>query len=460
MNLFAAEKRVLKGTVLCGEVGVANVVVTDGENFTTTDDKGRYKLESDDDNELVYITVPAGYTVESKNSVPMFWHKVKGGHDYDFTLIKKEQDDTHHGFVVIADPQIWHKKEFPALQEGMKDINESVKRYKIPFHGICCGDIVSHDHSFYEQYNAIAAESGLTFFSTLGNHDMTLYGRTHETSTRLWEETFGPTYYSFNVGKVHYVVLNDNFYIGRDYFYIGYLDEKQMAWLEKDLSYVEKGSTVVVALHIPTTCSKSDREQFNYNNIAGVMTNAKALHQMLEPYNAHILSGHTHTTYNQIISDKLYEHVIPALSGAWWQGPLCTDGTPRGYGIFEVNGDKVEWYYKSTGYPTEYQMVLYTGKDYSKFRGDLVANIWACDDNWVVEASFDGAEPVKMKRFSSLDPIAKKMYSSNKGMDHSYVYPTEGDHFYRVDIPKKAMSATVTATDSFGRKYSQTISLQ
>ncbi|MBE6213059.1 MAG: serine/threonine protein phosphatase [Rikenellaceae bacterium] len=460
LNLFAAEKRVLKGTVLCGEVGVANVVVTDGENFTTTDDKGRYKLESDDDNELVYITVPAGYTVESKNSVPMFWHKVKGGHDYDFTLIKKEQDDTHHGFVVIADPQIWHKKEFPALQEGMKDINESVKRYKIPFHGICCGDIVSHDHSFYEQYNAIAAESGLTFFSTLGNHDMTLYGRTHETSTRLWEETFGPTYYSFNVGKVHYVVLNDNFYIGRDYFYIGYLDEKQFAWLEKDLSYVEKGSTVVVALHIPTTCSKSDREQFKYDNIAGVMTNAKALHQMLEPYNVHILSGHTHTTYNQIISDKLYEHVIPALSGAWWQGPLCTDGTPRGYGIFEVNGDKVEWYYKSTGYPAEYQMVLYTGKDYSKFRGDLVANIWACDDNWVVEASFDGAEPVKMKRFSSLDPIAKKMYSSNKGMDHSYVYPTEGDHFYRMDIPKKAMSATVTATDSFGRKYSQTISLQ
>ena len=255
-------------------------------------------------------------------------------------------------------------------------------------------------------------------------------------------------------------MLNDNFYIGRDYFYIGYLDEKQMAWLEKDLSYVEEGSTVVVTLHIPTTCSKSDREQFKYDNIAGVMTNAKALHKMLEPYKAHILSGHTHTTSNQIISDNLYEHVIPALSGAWWQGPLCTDGTPRGYGIFEVNGDKVKWMYKSTGHADNYQMILYTGKDYSKFRGDLVANVWACDDNWVVEASFDGAAPVKMTRFSSLDPLAKKLYSSNKGMDHSYVYPTEGDHFYRVDIPKKAISATVTATDSFGNKYSQTISLE
>lgn len=460
LNLYAAEKRVLKGKVLCDEVGVANVIVTDGENFTTTDDKGHYKLESEEDKGLVYITIPAGYTVKSKNSVPMFWHKIKGGNDYDFTLIKKEQDDTHHGFVVIADPQIWHKKEFPALQEGMNDIRKSVNGYKIPFHGICCGDVISYDHSFYEQYNAIAAESELTFFSTPGNHDMTLYGRTHETSTRLWEETFGPTYYSFNVGKVHYVMLNDNFYIGRDYFYIGYLDEKQMAWLEKDLSYVEEGSTVVVALHIPTTCSKSDREQFKYDNIAGVMTNAKALHKMLEPYKAHILSGHTHTTSNQIISDNLYEHVIPALSGAWWQGPLCTDGTPRGYGIFEVNGDKVKWIYKSTGHADNYQMILYTGKDYSKFRGDLVASVWACDDNWVVEASFDGAAPVKMTRFSSLDPIAKKLYSSNKGMDHSYVYPSEGDHFYRVEIPKKAISATVTATDSFGNKYSQTISLE
>ena len=459
LNLFAAEKRVLKGTVLCGEVGVANVVVTDGENFTTTDDKGHYKLESDDDNELVYITVPAGYTVESKNSVPMFWHKVKGGHDYDFTLIKKEQDDAHHGFVVIADPQIWHKKEFPALQEGMKDINESVKRYKIPFHGICCGDIVSHDHSFYEQYNAIAAESGLTFFSTLGNHDMTLYGRTHETSTRLWEETFGPVCYSFNVGKAHYVVLNDNFYIGRDYFYIGYLDEKQFAWLEKDLSYVEPGSTVFVILHIPATCEPDDRKQFKYGNIANVMTNALQLHRMLAPYKGHILSGHTHTTYNQIINDNLYEHVIPALSGAWWQGTLCTDGTPRGYGVFEVKGDEVSWYYKSTACSPDHQMSLYSGADYDQFQGTVVANIWAVDERWSVEAQLDGGKWQPMERFSAYDPGAQQMYADREKLDHPYVYPSVSDHFFKVAVPTDVKQVTVKATDPFGRTYTQTINL-
>lgn len=460
LTISAAEKRILKGCVSCGGVGVANVIVTDGEHFALTDAKGKYKLSAATDNRMIYITIPAGYEVESKNSVPVFWHKIDKSNTYNFTLKRKAKDDTHHGFVVIADPQIWHKKEFPALREGMADIRKSVEQYDIPFHGICCGDVISYDHNFYPQYNAIAADAGITFFSTLGNHDMTLYGRSHESSVRLWEETFGPTYFSFNVGKVHYVILNDNFYIGRDYFYIGYLDEKQLAWLEKDLSFVEKGSTVVVALHIPTTCDKSDREQFRYGNIANVMTNAKSLHEMLKPYNAHILSGHTHTTFNQIISETLYEHVIPALSGAWWQGTLCTDGTPRGYGIFEIEGDKVQWYYKSTNQEPDYQMALYSGRDYPQFKGYVVANVWACDPNWSVVASFDGGEAVKMEQFTTYDPSAQKMYASTKELDHSYVYPSQADHFYRVTLPKDAVSVTVTATDGFGRQYSQTINLK
>ena len=287
----------LRGAVRCAGEGVEGVVVTDGENFTETDREGRFELPSSTDNTLVYITIPSGYGVMAKQSVPQFWlRKEEGRASYDFELVRKATDDTHHGFVVIADPQIWHEKEFPALSEGMADIRSTVEGYDIPFHGICCGDVISYDHTFYPRYNEVAASSGLDFFSTPGNHDMTLYSRSHETSTRLWEQTFGPVCYSFNVGKAHYVVLNDNFYIGRDYFYIGYLDERQFAWLERDLSYVEEGSTLFVILHIPTTCEAKDRQQFSYDNIANVMTNAPQLHRMLAPYNTHILSGHTHTT--------------------------------------------------------------------------------------------------------------------------------------------------------------------
>ncbi len=453
--------RSLRGSVKCDGKGVEAVVVTDGEHFTQTDAKGRFELASTEDNSLIYITIPAGYEVESKQSVPQFWQKIESGkRSYDFTLRRKAQDDLHHGFVVIADPQIWHEKELPALNDGMADIKETIEGQAIPFHGICCGDVISYDHNFYPRYNEVASRAGIDFFSTPGNHDMTLYSRSHETSTRRWEETFGPTYYSFNVGKAHYVVLNDNFYIGRDYFYIGYLDERQFAWLEQDLSYIEEGATLFIILHIPTTCEKSDREQFQYRNIAGVMTNAPQLHRMVAPYNTHILSGHTHTTYNQIINERLYEHVIPALSGAWWQGPLCTDGTPRGYGVFEVEGDKVKWYYKSTDYAADYQMVLYNGAEHEQFRGQLVANVWASDPTWCIEASFDEGAWSKMEAFTAYDPAAQEMYRSTEGFDHSYVYPTQADHFYRITIPEGAHMAVVRATDPFGKSYTETLSLR
>ena len=460
-TLWATEVRTLKGSVTCAGKGLAEVIVTDGESFTQTDSKGRFELASADGHTLIYLTIPSGYEVEAQSSVPQFWQKISEEKaSYDFELKKRQEDDTRHGFIAIADPQIWHQKEFPALRSAMEDIRETVAGYEVPFHGLCCGDVISYDHTFYPAYNEIIATSGIDFFSTPGNHDMTLYSRSHETSVRLWEETFGPTYYSFNVGKVHYVILNDNFYIGRDYFYIGYLDERQLAWLERDLSYVEEGSTVIVTLHIPTTCEESDRKQFQYRNIANVMTNAHHLHRMLAPYQAHIISGHTHTTYNQIITDRLYEHVMPALSGAWWQGPLCTDGTPRGYGVFEVDGDKVSWYYKSTDYTPDYQMVLYAGEKYPQFKGQVVANIWASDPSWCVEASFDGGEALEMERFECYDPAAQEMYKSTEGFDHSYIYPSPADHFYRIALPEGARKVTVTAKDRLGNRYTQTLTIE
>ena len=457
---LAAAERTVKGRVACDGKGVEKVVVTDGYNFAQTDAKGRYTLTTTDDSRFVYLTVPAGYEVETKETVPQFWQLLDGGRKvYDFELQRKAQDDTHHGFIVVADPQVWARKEFPKLADAMDDIAKTVDGYDIPFHGMCCGDIISFDHTFYPTYNETAQRSGLTFHSTPGNHDMTLYGRTFETTLSKYEETYGPSCYSFNVGDVHYVVLDDNFYIGRDYFYIGYIDERQFRWLERDLSYVPEGSTVFLMMHIPSTLSENDRKQFKYDNISHIATNAKHLHKMLAPYEAHILTGHMHTTSNQIIGEHLYEHNIPALSGAWWQGELCTDGTPRGYGVFEIDGGKVDWYYKSTDNAADYQMRVYYGAEYPQFEGRIVADVWASDPSWRVEASFDGAAPQAMERFSTYDPAAQKMYADTSNFDHKYIYPSKADHFYRIDVPAGARKAQISATDRFGRTYTQVVEL-
>lgn len=454
----------IQAAVITGQVRtkgspISGVVVTDGYSVTKSDKNGMYKLTASEKASFVYISIPSGYSVKAENSVPQFFQKINPAKiKYDFELTKKPVSDKNHGFVVIADPQVWAGKEFSRLRSSVEDIKNEISGLNRPLHGICCGDIVSNDHSLYGEYNKVIESSGLQFFSVMGNHDMTLYGRSMETSQKRYEETFGPAYYSYNVGDIHYVALNDNFYIARDYFYIGYLEERQFAWLEKDLANVKKGATVVITLHIPTSCEPKDRAEFRYDRAGNTMTNHKALYDLVKEYNVHILSGHTHTAFNQQINANLYEHVTPALSGAWWQGSLCTDGTPAGYSVFEANGSELKWYYKSVGYDKSHQMRLYDGEKISEYKGYIVANIWNADESWSVEMSENGGDPIKMERFQSYDAAAKLMYSDRSKMDHKWIYPSAADHFYRA-VPKSNSSVIeVIAKDRFGNTYKQTLS--
>lgn len=443
------------GTVTCAGRGLAGVVVSDGDNCAATDSAGRFVLPANDRARFVFVSTPAGYASPSEEGVVRHYLPAKSdGSSHDFRLRRKPSGETRHGFVVVADPQLFARKEFRLLERAAEDIRQTAaaaERSGRPMHGICAGDITSGDHTFYTSYNEVMSATGIKFRNAMGNHDMEVYGRSYETSFSKFEEMYGPVYYSFDVGRIHYVVLDDNFFIGRDYFYIGYLEERQMRWLEKDLARVQPGSTVVVCLHIPSTCEEQDRKQFRYDRAGSTMTNHRGLYEILKPYRAHIISGHTHTTFNQSIAPGLYEHVTPALSGAWWQGPLCTDGTPAGYGVYEVNGDRIDWYYKSTGYPADYQMKIYSGREYPQFEGYAVANVWASDPAWEVEFTIDGVPVGPAERFQAYDPAAKQLYSDTSQMDHKWIYPSISDHYYRVALPEGAKRVEVSATDRFGR---------
>lgn len=452
----------IKGRVTTTGRGVEGVVVTDGVNFATTDNKGRYSLKQGYDTRFVYVSTPSGYTSPTRDGVVRFFIEINNqSPKCDFVLEPKPFEDTQHGFVAVADPQIWHEKEFKHLERAVADIRATLESYpERGFHGMGCGDIISSNHAFYPIYNEVMSRSGIQFRNCMGNHDMVNFGRSFETTQKLYEDTFGPSYYSYNVGKVHYVVLNDNFYCGRDWFYIGYLPESQLRWLEQDLSYVEPGKTVVVTFHIPSTIEPKDRAQFDYAAIGRTMANHKGLYEILKPYNAHIVSGHMHTTYNSPISANLYEHNVAALSGAWWQGKLCTDGTPKGYGVFLVDGDSISWYHKSTGHTADYQMRVYCGNDYPEFEGYVVANVWNSDPMWHVELYEDGHLKGAMERFSAYDPQAKAMYANTDKMDHKWIYPSVADHYYRLELSPTAKEIEVVAIDRFGRRYSEKIEIK
>ncbi len=460
--LYAKEIRV-EGSVRCEGKGITGVWVTDGEHFAQTDRKGDFSMIADSERPFLYLTVPAGYEAPIQKGVVRHYQKMpqKDASHCDFELIRRTWDEKQHILIATADPQIWAQKEFPLLARGVADIRETIASTPERLHhGICLGDIVFNTSDFYPEYNALMAQTEIPFRHIIGNHDMGLYIRSHEGSPRLYGETYGPDYYSFDIGEVHYVVLNDNFYIGRDWYYIAYLEERQLKWLEEDLSHLKQGQTVILSMHIPSTCTPEDREAFDYSRIEGALVNYKGLYELLEPFNAHILSGHTHTTFNSPVRENLYDHVIPALSGAWWQGELCTDGTPAGYAVFEIDGQEVSWYYKSVGHPATHQMRLYSGEKYPEFDGYVVANIWNSDEAWKVTFLFDGTPTeIAPERFTAYDPAARECYASNERLDHKWIGPTRSDHFYRVPLPEGASRLEVRATDRFGRTYTETLEL-
>ena len=455
---WSAEARDIKGTVKDTEgKGIAGVVVSDGLNTVQTDDKGRFRMDTDQDSRFVFISTPSGYVSSTLDGPTLFYKEISDDvRKYDFFVSKNTKDDTNHNIIVIADPQISERNELPDLQKHSDDITAFVKGMDGDYtFGLCLGDIVGWDHTIYPEYNEIMSGAEIDYRYVIGNHDMTNYGRSFETSMRNYEDMYGPAWYSFNVGDVHYVVLNDNFYVGRDYFYIGYLDERQLSWLEKDLSYVPEGSRVVVSMHIPTTLDKSDRDAFQYGVIGDNLCNKPALYAMLEPYQTLILSGHMHTADYEQISENITEINIAGLCGAWWCGEVCIDGSPAGYKVFNMNGSDAEWIYKGSGHPLDYQMKVYVNEP--DYPGQIVANVWDYDPSWKVEYFEDGVKVCDMERFKAQDPLAKELYKDPSSLKRTWVYAAPTENMFKAAISEGAKRLEVRVTDRFGRVYSKSL---
>ena len=447
----------MKGKVSCAGKGIPGVRVTDGASFALTGPKGDYELVADDRNPFVYLTVPSGYEAPVEKGVVRFYQQMPSGKKgrCDFILHKRMCDEWKQCLIVTADPQIAREKEFARLREGVTDIRETVAGHPEAFaHGICAGDLTANRHDLYGQYNAVMAESGILFRNVPGNHDHTNYKASHEDTLDEYEKNYGPAWYSYDIGDVHYVMLDDNFFIGREWYYIAYLDKRQLAWLEQDLSHVEPGSTVFVTMHIPATKSPADRKVLRYPGGVGVLTNFRTLFDLLKPFNAHLLHGHTHTTYNEKISDSLYVHVVPSIGGAWWQGPMCTDGTPLGYRVFEIEGSQVKSVcFKSIGFPKEFQCRLYTEADAPEYAGYAVANVWGEDADWTVDFLFDGISADTVERFTSRDPATLRCYRDKSKLDYDWIGPTDSGHFFRAVLPKGTRKVEVVVKDRFGTCY-------
>lgn len=445
-KLAAGETRKRKGYVKSGGNGIPGVVISDGYNVVTTDAKGKYELEQHPDALSIFISTPAGYAFKNEDSIARHYRllsSVSGSKDVDFDLVPLGKSDLEHQFIIWADPQVKNKSD---VEKMMTQSVPDVKKWIADagpdalIHGITVGDIVWDELEYFADYNMAVKEMGVPFFQCLGNHDMDYRKGGDETSDDTFNLTYGPSWYSFNRGKAHYVVLDDVRYLGTERDYDGHISQAQLNWLAKDLSYVPNDHLIILCLHIPV-----------HN---GVKNNSD-LYAILKDRNVHIMSGHTHYNIN-VEQQNIYEHNHGTVCGAWWTGKICGDGTPSGYGVYTVKGNELSWQYKSVGESIDHQFSIHT-KKLEDNSNEVLVNIWNHDSAWQTNYAVDGVQKGSLEQIEGFDPVA---YATLLGPDlpkpRGFAEPRKTNHLFKAILPATASQVTVTATDRFGKQYTST----
>ncbi len=454
----------IKGIVRSEGQGLIDVGVSDGRTVKRTAMDGTFEIISDSRQNFVQVAMPGGFRInKNETGTANFYVPIvpdaNGEATATFDLTPLEERSDEHAFLVFADTQTQNEFEMGLLhKQTVPDAIKTVGRLgDRQVFGIGCGDIMFDNLSLYPEYERAVREIGIPFFQVVGNHDLDLEMLSDGASTSTFCKHFGPRYYSFDRGFVHYVVLDDVLYHSQGY--IGYLDDVQLDWLAQDLAFIEAGRTVVVFAHIPGLSTAFRRKGETNARISTSITNRERLYQLLEPYNAHLISGHTHEN-EHVFEGGIHEHVHGTVCGAWWSGPICHDGTPNGYGVYEVRGAQVTWRYKSTGYDQDYQMRVYApGADPSAPR-EFVVNIWDADPEWDVRWFEDGIQKGQMSQRIGKDPLSMEIHTGPKLPERRpWVEPVPTNHLFYAPISPETKEVRVAAIDRFGRTYATALEL-
>ena len=365
-----------------GEKGIPGVMVSNGREVVVTDADGAYALPAYDDMNL-FVTKPAGYaTPMNADLVPQFnyVHKVAGSPPLrfggiaptgplpaavNFPLIEDRVGDRFQ-CLVFGDTQTYTNRELSYVRDTVGRMlagRDNAATECLIFEG----DVMGDDLSLYGRFRKIVAAGGVPQYYVPGNHDLDFDAADDRHSFDTFRREWGPEYYSFDIGKVHFVVLDDVRYpcngvddhafcdpAGKPTFN-GVIHERQLEWLRNDLAHVPADRLIVLNAHIPfVTYTDATRQRGQVDNLA-------ELYAIMGDRPALGLSGHTHTV-EQILPGEhfhgwreatgtgpapFHQIVTGAVSGSWWAGDLNDDGiphatqrlgAPRGYFAIDFDG--------------------------------------------------------------------------------------------------------------------------
>lgn len=489
----------IAGIVECDGKPVANVPVSDGYQITRTDKKGAYYIKSKKQNRQVFITVPSGYEAVREDVVPCFWTDLELAPDkyerHDFQL--RKNNNLRHGMILITDTHFHGKRRDEATFSNYMDtIRREVSRFtkkSIPVYSIGLGD-AGYDNYWYEtgvdieRTREILNENGwpAPFYNVMGNHDsdpaVCQGDSTDFLAAVRFMKTYGPRYYSADIGKIHYVFLDNIVFLNdmtsspqnegvkgkRNYKEM--ITQEQLEWLEKDLAPLPASTPIVLAMHCPVHVYRKATTDIQ---IRPDKSSALRLKELVEPFDKVIfLSGHTHK--NGLVRAQNGKNTIIDLnllstSGSiWWnssfnQKNLAHDGNPVGFELMEVDGDSIKWRFVPFEYPSDMQFKAWDVNALKKFfstdteartlqkylpkwgsyenlpDNSVLIQVWAWDPAGKLEVSENGSS-LEIEPVWETHPDYYAMTAIQKA-------EWTGDYKKGLREPKKARLFLVRATD-------------
>lgn len=224
---------------------LSGVRVTDGCHVATTDSKGRFVLPGYERTRFISVTTPAGYETRR-----FYWPVKENRKQYDFLLTESERTrDVAHSFVQITDTEVTG-----GLGRWVTDLQQYIRNEQ-PAFLVHTGDICYE--AGLKMHGQVVNDStmGCPVYYCIGNHDL-VKGKYGE---ELYESIYGPTWYSFDVGHMHYVVTP----MAHGDYPTGYTQQEVYEWLKNDLSLMRNGQELILFNHDLLTAA--DRFEFKGN---------------------------------------------------------------------------------------------------------------------------------------------------------------------------------------------------
>lgn len=470
------------GKLDSGENGMAGIGVSNGHEVVQTDDSGKYSISVTDDT-IVFVVKPTGHrTATDKDHLSRFYyiHKPNGSPKelkfpgveptgplpatIDFPLYKQEEA-TAFDVLFFGDPQPRNQKEIDYIAH---DVVEPLIGIDAAF-GVTLGDILFDDLSLFDSFNRTLGRIGVPWYNVIGNHDINFAVDTDELSDETYERVYGPAYYSFNYGGVHFLVIDDVHWMtdGQRKFYRSGLSDAQLDFLESDLKLVPQDQLVVGMMHIPLVKSP------------WLEPKRQRLFRILESREHCIsLSGHTHHHEHVMVDEKEgwknpqpHHHMINVtVSGSWWSGrpnengiphTMCADGTPNGHTVMHFDGTKYLLEYRAAGKPADYQVrvmapeVIHAAQHIAAETDNMFhANVFNAMPGAVVEYRVgdesENGEWRAMEKVLKPDPLFKALWDEEQTMlpDNlpwrKLTKPMVSPHLWQADFPEGLAVGTYT----------------